>query len=1016
MAIIKASTISRRKSLKRPSSSSSLNSQSTVSQPRRKSSLLSKSPNPAVHKDSSPANAAAADHHTIKALLKQYKKLELALSKFNSKTHSITKANILRTTLLPFLRLLPNLDVVFTPNLDINLSFCSVSTAVLGKWWRCLLDCLCSSSLHLHVSSTDRNAYLECVSRIVALPEWNSADHDASSVFTLCLTDTLDFCVRKLQSLKIVPISMSAFVGKIFAYSFYYLPHVCNALLFLLNVKQSEADDLLAKLKKPCSADIASASEAFPHTVAHLINYSGVEGLPKWKRSVINSIPPPKHPVNGIRDPSGAWVRRWSRSDSDIFNSFFRHYISIADRFLSKAAVNRELDPAVFPGFSIIASHIYQIFSVSVTRILQNLTKPENPSSAPLPRQLSYGQAPLAAAADPTVNQFPAFPFKLTDSNYLCIIKLLKTSRDISFASIPCAGNLAGYIDGLLIALARSVTVYDCNKNGILLNLVYLHSNHVFDTTTIDWEFWLGCVTLMLTKTHHVQIILKSFAFLFNVWDRIPNYICRAEQPQKVSYLKEWLVHPDDSVKLNFSKWLTSSLSWFEFFLHWNPIVRSYYLRLLSWRVIGVNNFETSASLLTTRRVRDKLTIMLSALSTHCQEIDGYNFSPDHPMVNRKISIIPMNPNLNVINPAFLATPMNVTHTSDMRKTHPYEVFDEAVYSCTSLPSSPSQQPTRSNVSNETSQKVQKNASLINSLSKFFKSLSTDEGKDGREIAISPPKLLNGRNLPMISKKNSSLSLTTSPLSKSRASTPSILSQQSSINSNTDFSATSSMTSEDESSMSDFIGSSSSSSSSSSSTSSEPPELFKVPPEIVPPMFRFEIVVDQENLSNKFTEMQKGNGRQASGKFYMRNGKGNSTWDRPNAVKIPSISIFVTQDLYNQVHISNENFLMEEDVYDEEEEKEKSVFEKELKARISRGCSWGHVGRSVNEWNGVVDEFEQFLFKKVEADREHVAFTIPGEDPSDGAVTRCSERDYLRQIIPFFPNDSYTEAKVLNAS
>lgn len=966
------------------------------------------------------------DERCIKVLLKQYKKLEIALSKFNSKHNNVTKANLLRTVMLPFLRLQPPLEATFLEQLKIYASFCSVSTAILGKWWRLLLQALASHNLATHVSALDRNAYFECISRIMALREWTVADLEGQAVFTSCLTDTLDFCVRRVQALKLVPISMCAFVGKVFAFAFFNLPHVCNALLFLLNVKQSLLQNTVQNTERPLPKEIADVKAAFPKHLSHLIAYKGVDNLDKAKQGIINSIPPPKHPVKGIRDPSGPWVHRWSSSDSDIFNSFLRHYINLADLYLAKSCCNREVLPTVFPGFYVIGTHISQVFEYSINRIVHNMKKPEVPTNTVGPVSTGNGSKPRspprnnAVPATPPLqpaapqSQLSSYPFKLNDTNYTCILKILKTTRDISFSSIPFANNLSRFIDLLFVNIARSTSIYDCNRNGLVLSLVLVHSNHVFDTGNIDWGFWLGCVYLMLTETHHLQIIQRNLAFLFNVWDRIPDQLCKTETPQSISFLKGWLLNPAESIKVNFSNWLTSTDIWVKFFLHWNPIVRSYFLRLLVWRVIGINNYESSSAIQTTRRSKVKLDLMYLTIRNHKGSLLDY--SPDSPMVNRKFGILPLNASQAYLGADDLTASYltgNTAKSSDLKKTHPYEVFDEAIYSCTSLPSSPALQqgsPTQSTLG-----KSQKSGSLINSLSKFFKGLSTEESNGG-SLRMQPPKPLGRKSSAASLTRNSRSfgSLSNSPRILSRNSSPSLASHQSSLN---DLSTDSSATSDSDSSMSDFIGSSNSSFSSRSSKHTQPPELFKVPPEIVRPIYKFDIIVDNDIMAHKFTQMQRANASDVYGKFYM-NGRV-LTDSEPKKVKVPSISIFLNSDIYNPYYISTDNYFIDEGIFDDEED-EKSRFCKQLSSWCTNEASMQCLGKSINEWNQIVEEFERFLFSTIEADQaKHVPIvTRSSEEDLQGSAKRkeINESEYFQRIVPFLPIDSFTELKLLNAS
>lgn len=954
----------------------------------------------------------------VRQMLKQYKRLEFAVHKFDSKHNGITKTNMLRTLVLPFLRLLPPLDALLLPQLKIHASLVSVATLILGQWWRLLLALLLAQGTH-QVSATDRNAYLECISRIMARREWLAAEPDAARVFRACLTDTLDFCMNKVLAMKLVPISMSAFVGKVFAYAFFNLPGAATALLFLLNVKQASLDTLAAPPVLPTAA--ARARDLLPTHVRHLVDYRGLDSLERLKRGAINCVAPPKHPVKGIRDPSGPWLRRWCSSESDIFNSFFRHYVNIVDVHLGACP---DVPPEAFPGFLVISAHIYMIFLVSVNRILANMSKTPvigaaKPVGSPEPRR-------AVAKADEPVPLPSAFPYKHNDSNYTCIIKLFKTIRDISYSSVPFANHITRIVDQLLANVATSTSLYDFNKSGLLLNVVYEFSNHVLDTTYINWEFWLGCNYLMLTETLHVQIITRNFAFLFNVWDKIPTYLSKAEKPPSLPHLKGWLKDLTESFKLNFSEWLTSSDVWLMFFTHWNPLVRAHYVRLIVWRIIGVNNYESSLAIQTTRRIKNKLDLVFESVCTILASkqlnsaLANLDFSPDQPLVNRKFGVVPINSKYSFMDDAAYVTMATVEKPSDLRKTHPYEIFDEAIYTCTSLPSSPAAGPS-GNINQL--QKLPKNHSLINSLGRFFKLLSTEESENSRILNVPPNRYLGERNElgPPIGNRHSKsmTSISTIPSVMSRSSSPSLLSYQSSPNSSNDISAESSVTSDSDSSslLSDCLGSTTSSIYSGNSFFTQPPELFKVPPEIVRPNAKLDIVFDHEGALQKFARMQMANGGRSVSKFFGSGRASNLSFSTlPKTPKIPSVSIYLNLDTYNKFSITRDNFIIDEDVLSENEAMDLEAFSKNFAKHMRTPTDLMAVGRALNEWNAVVTEFEAYLFKKVEADQANYYPTSPERTSGASTINEIDELDYFQRIIPFMPIDNYTELKLLNAS
>lgn len=931
----------------------------------------------------------------IKSMLKQFKRLEFAHAKFNSKHNTITRSNMLRTHVLPFLRTLPALEAVFLPAAKIYLSMVSVLTAVLGAWWTSLL-----AALAAHIPTTDRNAYLECISRIMARREWRAADPDAARVFTRCLTDTLDYCMAKVSAMKAVPISMSAFVGKTFAYAYFHLPGVAGALLFLLNVKQLALEAHLAAVPPVSAAHRQAARSVFPAHLAPLADYRGLV-LERAKRSSLNCMAAPKHPVDGIRDPLGPWLRRWCACESDIFNLFFRHYVAIADVHLAGA----DVPPEAFPGFHVVAAHMFLVFTICINRILATVR-------------------PLVVKDDKPAKDL-AFPYKHNDSNYTCIIKLFKTIRDICYLAVPFSNHITRAVDQVLADVAATISLFDFNKSGLLLNVVYEFSNHVLDAAYINWEFWLGCSYLMITNTFHAQIISRNFAFLFNVWDKIPGYLSKVDKPHAHAHLGGWLKLDNDSYKLNFSNWLTSSEVWLVYFTHWNPLVRAHYLRLIVWRIIGINNYESSFSLQTTRRIKNKLDLVYDSVRTMLASkemsasLANLSFAPDQPLVNRKFSVVPINSKFSYMDDvsSFMSV-TTVSKSSDLRKTHPYEIFDEAVYTCTSLPSSLTAAGPQE--SQNLLLKLPRNHSLINSLGRFFKLLSTEESDKALYPIVPPNKILGDRNEGGMGKRSKSLTSLSTSQSMLRSSSPSLLSYLSSPNSSNDISTDSSVTSDSDSSslLSDCLGSSSSTLSSDFSVNSQPPELFKAPPEIVRPIFKFDIVLDSEIASEKYMHMQHANNLARTSKFFGDSHLQNKSFETmPKPPMIPLVSIYLNSDIYNKFYITRDNYNLDDDVLSEHDAESLEAFSKDFARSICTPTDFMVIGKALNEWNQTVQEFETYLFNKVEADQANY-FPVSSVESSSGASTinEIDELDYFKRIIPFMPIDTTTELKLLNAS
>lgn len=1047
----------------------------------------------------------------IKSLLKQFKTLELDLNKFNSRRYNngknsgVLKSNILRTSLLPFLRKNSNyLNRYFDRTSKVFKSLISVIIAILLKWWSSLVGNLSSVSpapptvpttgtptrtsstsstssfndpttIHYSVvPASDRNAYLECISRIVARQDWVGIDEDFYAQYQVLLTTTLDYCLDKMSTMKTLSLSMSAFIGKIFAYSFFRLEDVANALLFLLNVKQSMFSSTM-KILLP-SQDSTVLYTAFPSHLHFLIGFRGLNIKSRKKALFLNCVPPPKHPVNGIKDPNAGWVRRWSNCDSNVFNSFLRHYIDILQKTIaphinvpqtlaplpSLPDTSRDALMASLPGFNIILSHILQIFQVSVNRISTtsynkfNVSpSPQKKSSPPpQPSQLLqqkknglHASAPSPPPPPPPAPLANNFNMKQCDIYYNSIIKVFRTVRDVVNCSIIdsedkqldlLTSNLVRFVDQALISIALETSVYQCNKNGLLLNIASEYINHIHNNleipgTLIDWEFWLSCNYMMVKNTDHIQILLKNFAFLFNIWDMIPECLSKHRNDDLSINYKGWLVDLDQSYKANFINWIIGNEMFERFVVHWNPIIRSYYLRLLIWRVIGVNNSQSSTMIQITRRVQQKLNKSYEIL--HNFTIDSsspaalyhLNYKPDNPLVNRKFGVLPAGPKedgLSVTDDRLEIMPATtpISKTSDLRKTHSYEVFDEAIYTCSSLPlgsGSSSMSPTPPPMEQPMPKQAPK--SLVSSLGKFFKYLSTDDDDNvvENQDSPSPPPILFHSNKSLALNKKSRIkrnSVSLSSLStayssmKSRSSSPSLLS----FNSLPLTDSTSSSVQSDLDSFSESI-----------STLDNKygrglhnfvkqlAELSRLPPDIIRPLYKFDIIIDHVSMNEKFLLINYQNSLIGSPISSVSKTERQVLYF-PMRPRVPLLSIYISSDPFNNIYINDEDGLYIENLRDDEssdgevgsDAESLNLFKDALHSKNSV-VVMTNLGRSLNELNAMIDEFKSFLNKKIEVDQYNRDLTV---------AENLNEFDYFKKIIPFLSVDSSNELKLLNAN
>jgi hypothetical protein len=255
-----------------------------------------------------------------------FKTLETEHNRFLSKT-GVKKANVLRLALLPFLRQKRG-DFSKCPSPDDLVR----RVLIFQKWWVGILDAL--RDRDKPVSGSDRAAFLEGIAGLICRSEWFvDGLQQTSRIFENLLFDTLRFIVAKL-ALKTVPITFSAFAGKILAYAFFYAPGVAPVLLHLLRVpaadvrriiKVSFTDVKPSPQHVPLFAAINHVKANFPD---HLSDLVGSNQTSKTEN---------KHPPCPPEIPNmyGPWIRRWTSFNSDVFYSFLKHYYTIISQLLS---------------------------------------------------------------------------------------------------------------------------------------------------------------------------------------------------------------------------------------------------------------------------------------------------------------------------------------------------------------------------------------------------------------------------------------------------------------------------------------------------------------------------------------------------------------------------------------------------------------------------------------------------------------------------------------------------------
>lgn len=778
--------------------------------------------------------------------------------------------------------------------------------------------------------------------------------------------------------MKTVTLSTSAFVGKIFAYSFFYLPDVSKALLFLLTVKQHTVETVSKQIFSTnnqkntylCMREALQATfKIYPPPVHHIVGYNGKTSVSRSEKRFINSMIAPNAPVKGIQDPKGLWVKRWASFDSDVFCSFLRHYLHIvADLMVDNADETTNINAlpinalAALPGFLIILSHFYELISEAA---LQRIKKSSILRDKDF--NISFFNPPLDSSKNnKSIDPVTQLPLNVT--------KILKTLRDFFHNSYDenealIAPFIVHLFDQTLQSYASKISAYDSDYTGYILDIAYefivniVKRNRESDFSlllviNIDWNFWVTALQNML-QTSNINCELKLYSILFNLWELLPNFsfIYRYKAEPK------WFTNHQESIKWNLTAWLLSIPVFNKYFCHWQPLVRSYYQRLICWRLIACNKSDVLEQDESIRRV---ITNRLNSVFDHMNEMILESrlqntkipeMSPSTPMANRKIVInrILQSNEFFISDNVKSNEVLTITpDSSSTRKIHAYEIFDDAIYCSNSIVNPKSSDLKLSNNPDN------KATSFMDSAFKFFKrtSMSLTESDISQQTTLSPPPPITAQQAPAKSASSSrissmlvppsGISKTFSSLSlSSRSSSPSLMSNVS--NSNSPQSSSVSDLSELESL--DFKNESEDYSDKEDYENVNPPlppELDRRAPEISRSIYMFQLVFNESGIQKQLQVIK-------DPKFVKSSFE---EVDVPSTVKVP--------DLGSLLHKAGGQYYLESETEESEteelqDEQDFIYVRPKLKKFEISNTSLDMVGRSINEWNLVVDELESFV-------------------------------------------------------
>jgi hypothetical protein len=516
--------------------------------------------------------------------------------RFQSKT-STQKTSVVRSTLLPFLRNHFYVDHHSTKSLSPENLERRVN--ILSKWWQGLLDMIESQS---GMSGIDRPVILDAIVGIMMRPEWrlppspfaplvdqsrsmdnssNSLNSDSSrfasiaiyhrayehvrATFVRHLSLQMATVVDKM-SLRHAPASLVSFCGKAVAYAFFFCPGVAEMLVRIwktpLPTIKRVADELDLPRRPKVAVEKDEIVEGFPPNMRDLAWTS--------PRTMLSQLQKPYALMSDLAKIPwfGNWAGRWCGRDSDLFYVFCKHYHILLENYVPTGTPLSER--ARSPAFVLVYAQLLAVLDETLKRSGRSLAVDQ--AQLPLEDGLSVPEATVPAALSAALPVPPSSNIlRLMSENRL--ISLLKEFLSERSPELENAKHsFAEAFSHIITAAVKRTSLYDNNACFVLCDFleealpVYVryHNSNPLQPELVDWSFWLKVCQRMLESNNTLSEI-RLLAFIYTIWRPI------VEEPSR-----------RETVSID---WLISEETFNTFFLHWCPMVRAYFMRLLCWRI-----------------------------------------------------------------------------------------------------------------------------------------------------------------------------------------------------------------------------------------------------------------------------------------------------------------------------------------------------------------------------------------------------------------------------------------------
>ncbi|KGO68344.1 Uncharacterized protein family UPF0592 [Penicillium expansum] len=534
-----------------------------------------------------------------------FRGLEADFQKFQAKSISL-KANVIRTSLLPFLgrhHLHESSKNLRPEDLDRRVN-------ILNKWWIGMLDML-NGKHNQSISGTDRPVFLEAVVGIMARPEWRipfpvaqngsgptdslkyastsvsessdgsgssgsdflveSIHHNIRNIFIQNLLSQMTFVVERM-SMRHAPASLVAFCGKVCAYAFFFCPGVPEILVRLWSTPPNMFRRILLDPAGLRTGNMRAYTQelalCFPPALRPLAFHSQAPLLRYLRQK-------PELPLNTTSiNWNRPWIGRWAGRDTDLFFVFVKYIHILYAEYLPPGTEKGKRILA--PGLLMVHAQLLLVLEDTIYKQSAQQGS-DNPHTAAAITFDDFIESPDASASAQHLRSGSNTHRSMAENRLIILLRdlLSESSVEPNRARLLFAESFCGIIK----AAAQKTSLFDHNACFLLCDLleevipIITRYAQSIETELFDWGFWLSVCRQMM-QSHNSLTEVRVFSFLFCIWGT-----WTATEERKASICLDFLLH---------------EAVFYHYFNHWSPMVRAYFHRLLCWRV-GRFNTEPSS-------------------------------------------------------------------------------------------------------------------------------------------------------------------------------------------------------------------------------------------------------------------------------------------------------------------------------------------------------------------------------------------------------------------------------------